>query len=45
MNCFVSIKFTSEESFAKYTNITTKLNWKIFTKVISTNHGKAWIDR
>ncbi len=30
----------------KYTNITTKLNWKLFTKVIrSSEEAWVWIDR
>jgi len=36
MNYFVCIKFITEESFTKYTNITTKLNWKLFAKIIRT---------
>jgi hypothetical protein len=45
MSCFVQIKFTAEESFTKYTNITTKLNWKLFTKVNGTKQGSLGLDR
>jgi hypothetical protein len=45
MNCFVSIKFTIEESCAKYINITTKLNWKLFTKGNGTKQGSLGLDR
>ena len=29
--------------FTKYTNITTKLNWKLFTKVIKKPSKEAWV--
>ncbi len=31
---FEYVKFITEDLFTKYRNITTKLNWKLFTKVI-----------
>jgi hypothetical protein len=34
MSGFVKIEFMTIELFTKNTNITTKLNWKLFTKVI-----------
>jgi len=34
MSFLEQIKFITEDRFAKYTNITTELNWKLFTKVI-----------
>ncbi len=35
MTCFISIKFITKELFTKNANITTKLNWKLLTKVIN----------
>jgi len=35
MTCLILIKFITGQLFTKNTNITTKLNWKLFTKVIS----------
>ncbi len=29
--------------FTKYTNITTKLKWKLFTKVIKRPSENAWV--
>jgi hypothetical protein len=34
MSFLLKIKFITEDWITKYTNITTKLNWKLFTKVI-----------
>ncbi len=42
-NCLEYIKFTSEESFTEHTNNTTKLKWKLFTKVIEMPSAEAWI--
>ncbi len=43
MSCFIQIKFITEDSFSKYTNITTKLNWELFTKVIKKPSKEAWV--
>ncbi len=32
----------TEDYFSKHTNITTKLKWKLFTKVIRVPSGEAW---
>ncbi len=48
MSSFEWIEFIAEDWIAKYTNITTKLKWKLFTKVIrrpSEERGLGWIDR
>jgi hypothetical protein len=37
--------FINKESLMKYTNITTKLNWKLFTKLIMTKQGSLGLDR
>ncbi len=37
------MEFITEDSFTKYTNITTKLNWKLFTKVIKRPSKEAWV--
>ncbi len=29
----------AKELFTRYTNVTTKLNWKLFTKVIGTKRS------
>ncbi len=34
MSCFELIEFITEDIKVKHTNITTKLKWKVFTKVI-----------
>ncbi len=33
----------TEDSFTKYTTITTKLKWKLFAKVIKSPSKEAWI--
>ncbi len=33
---FKLIKFITDDYFTEHTNITTKLNWTLFTKVIKT---------
>ncbi len=44
MTCFVSIKFITKDLFAKNKNITGRLNWKLFTKVISTEQRSlGWL--
>ncbi len=46
MSCFILIEFVTEDWFTKHTNITTKLNWKLFTKVIKSPSEEAWgLDR
>ncbi len=40
---FEYIKFITEDLFTKYTNITTKLIWKLFTKVIKRPSEEAWV--
>jgi hypothetical protein len=40
---FEKIKFIMEDCFTKYTNITTKLSWKLFTKVITKLSKEAWV--
>ncbi len=39
--------FITEDNFTEHTNITTKLKWKLFTKVIKILREEAWgwIDR
>ncbi len=39
---FIYIEFITEELVTRKTNITIKLNWKLFTKVICTKQ-KAWV--
>jgi len=43
MSYFKLIKFITEDGFSKYTNITTKLSWKLFTKVIQKPSEEAWV--
>jgi hypothetical protein len=46
MSFSVQIKFITEDRYTKYTNITTKLNWKLFTKVIKRqSEGSLGLDR
>ncbi len=46
MSFLFKIKFITEDWFTKYTNITTKLNWKLFTKVIKRqSEGILGLDR
>jgi hypothetical protein len=42
MSFLVKIEFITKGLFARYTNITTKLLWKLFTKVINNNE-EAWV--
>jgi hypothetical protein len=35
--------FIAEDYFLKYTNITTKLKWKLFRKVIRELSKEAWV--
>ncbi len=35
--------FITEDYFAKQTNITIKLKWKLFTKVIKEPSEEAWV--
>ncbi len=42
-SCFKSIKFITEETKVKHTNITTKLKWKLFAKVIEMPSKEAWV--
>ncbi len=35
--------FITEVLFTKYTNITTKLKWKSFTKVIKRPSKETWV--
>ncbi len=37
------MKFIIEDIFPKHANITTKLKWKLFTKVIKRPSKEAWI--
>jgi hypothetical protein len=37
--------FSTEDGFTKYTNITTKLNWKLFTIVIKRPSKEGCTDR
>jgi len=37
------IEFIIEDWFSKYTNITTKLKWKLFTKGIKRPSEEAWV--
>jgi hypothetical protein len=40
------MKVINEDLFTKYTNIMTKLNWKLFTKVINwPSEGSLGLDR
>ncbi len=43
MSYFKTIKSITEDGFTKYTNITTKLNWKLFTKVNKKPSEEAWV--
>jgi hypothetical protein len=36
-------KSSSEDYFREHTNITTKLEWKLFTKVIKMPSVEAWV--
>ncbi len=40
MTWFIKIKFITEELFTKNTDITTTLNWKLYTNVISAKQRK-----
>ncbi len=40
---FLRSKFITEDCFTKYTNIATKLKWKLFTKVIKRSSKEAWV--
>jgi hypothetical protein len=42
-SCFEEINFITEDRFSKYTDITTKLNWKLFTKEIKRPSKEAWV--
>ncbi len=33
----------AEDYFMEHTNITTKLNWKLFTKVTNMQSKEAWV--
>ncbi len=46
-SCFEYIKFITEDYFTEHMNITTKLKWKLFTKVIKipSEESLGWIDR
>ncbi len=35
--------FFTEDWYTIYTNITTKLNWKLFTKLIKSPSKEAWV--
>jgi hypothetical protein len=37
------MKFITEDWFRKYTNIATKLNWKLFTKAIKRPSKETWV--
>ncbi len=41
--CFKSIKFNTEDYFTEHKNITMKLKWKLFTKVIREQSKEAWV--
>jgi hypothetical protein len=43
MSGFQSIKFITEDTKAKRTNITTKLKQKLFTKIIKTSSKEALV--
>jgi hypothetical protein len=45
MNYFGYFKFITEiqDTIVKYRNITTKLKWKILTKVIKRPSEEAWV--
>ncbi len=36
------MKFINEDYFTEHTNITTKLKWNLFTKVIRESSEEAW---
>jgi len=38
-----SSKFNTEHYFTEHTNITTKLKWKLFTKVMKMPGKEAWV--
>ncbi len=41
-SCLGWIKFNNEDDFTQDKNITTKLKWKLFTKVIREQSKEAW---
>ncbi len=42
MSCFIYVEFITKKLFTNNTNITTKLNRKLFTKVIGASK-EAWV--
>ncbi len=42
-SCFELIMFITQDWFTNYANITTKLKWKLFTKVIKRPCKEAWV--
>ncbi len=43
---FEQFKFITEDYFTEHTNTTTKLKWKLFTKVMKERSKEAWgLDR
>ncbi len=45
MTCFILIDFIPEELFTKNTNITSQLNWTLYTKVIKTKRRSLGLFR
>ncbi len=45
MSFLVKIEFITKGLFARYTNITTKLLWKLFTKVINNKQRSLGLHR
>jgi hypothetical protein len=43
MSSLELIRFIAEDGFPKYANITSKLKWKLFTKVIREPSEEAWV--
>jgi hypothetical protein len=43
MSCLKLIEFKTEDTKVKYTNMTTKLKWKVFTKVIKMPNEEALV--
>ncbi len=46
MSFLLQIKFIAEDWVTKYTNITTKLNWKLFANVVKRpSEGSLGLDK
>ncbi len=43
MSCLKLIEFKTEDTKVKYTNMTTKLKWKVFTKVFKMLNKEALV--